>query len=416
VLVLVPRNSILTFLCGVAFERAIRLHKWIGFLALGPILIHGFNYGLLGIGDAEGGDDDDDDDDRRRRLDGDEEDMVASGTVATLLYAGLFVLALGPVRRYLWEVFHIVHAVLAVALVVASVIHTGSTIIYFVPGAILVGADWLFRTMLIARGAAEIASVKTFGDVTHITLRTKSAPKACHGGQYMFVNFPKASWAQYHPLSNASRPGDPMVTLCIKNSGRWSSRVQSLSVGDAARLEGPYGLPGVAYRQYERVVLLCGGVGVTAMMSIALDLQQQREGEGEGEVVPTSVHFHWTARSVDCFAAFASEICDLREAVTASGRAELADAKKAVATPNFVVRLYCSRKGTSADLELPLQVESQRVDIPGALEQAAAAQGRGPIAVLCCGPESLVAAAQSACLKQSRGGLEYHFHSEEFNF
>lgn len=60
--------------------------------------------------------------------------------------------------------------------------------------------------------------------------------------------------------------------------------------------------PPPAWRRYDAVVMLCGGVGVTGMLSMLRAMAAQRAA-GAAEGLQRRVHCVWTARHMGEFAA-----------------------------------------------------------------------------------------------------------------
>jgi hypothetical protein len=113
-------------------------------------------------------------------------------------------------------------------------------------------------------------------------------PRVFHfkAGQYAELKIPSMSEHEWHPFTIASAPHEPTMVFYIKTVGEegnsWThklrSRMRESSVlgatmsdfGDLeVRCRGPYGTPAQHHGQYDRVVLISGGVGSTPFLSIA---------------------------------------------------------------------------------------------------------------------------------------------------
>ena len=66
---------------------------------------------------------------------------------------------------------------------------------------------------------------------------------AAAGGQYVFLNIPAISWAEFHPFSLSSAPGHTQVHLHVRVLGDWTRRLHTLAskVG-RRRLGAPGGI------------------------------------------------------------------------------------------------------------------------------------------------------------------------------
>jgi predicted ferric reductase len=91
----------------------------------------------------------------------------------------------------------------------------------------------------------------------------------------MMVTIPGVSAVEAHPFTISSAPGDGALSFHIKELGKntFTGRLHTLalknpSVLNQVQLEGPYGDPDLDISNYERVVLIAGGVGITPIMAI----------------------------------------------------------------------------------------------------------------------------------------------------
>jgi predicted ferric reductase len=83
-------------------------------------------------------------------------------------------------------------------------------------------------------------------------------------------------FAEQHPLSIASAPGQPdggTIEFAVKALGDWSSRtVPALGTGATVWVDGPYGDFTPDRAAAPRLVLIGGGIGIAPMRAILLDL------------------------------------------------------------------------------------------------------------------------------------------------
>jgi len=96
---------------------------------------------------------------------------------------------------------------------------------------------------------------------------------AIAGGQFFEWRFlTRGMWWQAHPFSLSARPQPPFVRLTVKGVGDFSSAVAQLRPGTRVAVEGPYGAFTTHARRRSKVVLIAGGIGVTAVRSLLEDL------------------------------------------------------------------------------------------------------------------------------------------------
>lgn len=96
---------------------------------------------------------------------------------------------------------------------------------------------------------------------------------AVAGGQFISWRFlARGLWWQAHPYSLSALPQPPMLRLTVKQVGDHSLAVARLRPGTRVAIEGPYGAFTYEARHLERIVMIAGGIGVTAVRSLLEDL------------------------------------------------------------------------------------------------------------------------------------------------
>jgi predicted ferric reductase len=96
---------------------------------------------------------------------------------------------------------------------------------------------------------------------------------AVAGGQFMLWRFlTPRMWWQAHPYTVSALPQPPYLRLTVKAVGDHSASVAALKPGTKVVVEGPYGAFTRYARQRPRVLLIAGGIGVTALRSLLEDL------------------------------------------------------------------------------------------------------------------------------------------------
>ncbi len=93
------------------------------------------------------------------------------------------------------------------------------------------------------------------------------------GGQFISWRFlTPGLWWQAHPYSLSALPEPPKVRLTVKQVGDHSAAVARIRPGTRVAIEGPYGAFTAEARRLERVLLVAGGIGITAIRSLLEDL------------------------------------------------------------------------------------------------------------------------------------------------
>ena len=133
----------------------------------------------------------------------------------------------------------------------------------------------VYRTL---RHRLKVVEVRHEGPgVTSVILEGRDLDRlAIAGGQFFEWRFlTPAMWWQAHPFTVSALPRPPHMRLTVKGVGDFSRALAQLKVGTAVGIEGPYGSFTAFARRRTQVLLIAGGVGVTAIRSLLEDLPQK---------------------------------------------------------------------------------------------------------------------------------------------
>jgi predicted ferric reductase len=111
-------------------------------------------------------------------------------------------------------------------------------------------------------------------DVVSIILEGRNLEHlAIAGGQFFEWRFLTSSmWWQAHPFTVSALPQPPYIRLTVKGVGDFSRALAQVKVGTAVWVEGPYGSFTEFARRRSHVLMIAGGVGVTAVRALLEDL------------------------------------------------------------------------------------------------------------------------------------------------
>ena len=172
-LLFAQKNSYITFLLGIPFDRAVTYHKVSGYVAVVTGMLHGYTY----LADSRT---------NVSKIDGNrfhefvQGPMNTSGTMILLFILGMYFTALPIVRRKLFEFFLIVHLILLVGIIGATAVHTGYMVPLMVAGT--TGVDYFIRKVIMAR-----------------CLYPKKATLKIISESVVQVSFPKVASFDYNP-------------------------------------------------------------------------------------------------------------------------------------------------------------------------------------------------------------------------
>lgn len=234
------------------------------------------------------------------------------GIVCLLLILTMTGSALTWVRRHKFEWFYYLHHLFILVLLFVCLHYRGS-VIYLIPGITVYGVDKLLG-LLAYQKTVEAEAKLVSSDVLEVTI-SLGPGVSYKGGQYIFLNVPAVSFLEWHPFSITSAPniyGDKIV-FHLKAAGDWTQKVVEAAMSETSpnksslqvRLDGFYGHNANLDLQYKNgAIFVGGGIGVTPMMSMAMDLCQTQKN------IPVTLL--WVVRTVEEFNIFAYELCQQR--------------------------------------------------------------------------------------------------------
>ena len=125
------------------------------------------------------------------------------------------------------------------------------------------------------RHRLRVAEVKPEGPgVVSIILEGRQLDRlVIAGGQFFEWRFmTRGMWWQAHPFTVSALPQAPYLRLTVQGAGDFTRALAQVKVGTSVGIEGPYGAFTVFAGKANRVLLIAGGVGVTAARSLLEDL------------------------------------------------------------------------------------------------------------------------------------------------
>eukprot|EP00951_Prasinocladus_malaysianus_P019007 scaffold153375_cov42-Prasinocladus_malaysianus.AAC.1 len=296
-------------------------------------------------------------------------------------------------------------------------------------------------------------------------------------GQYVFVQCSQLGWMEWHPFTLTSAPDDDYLGLQIRASGDWTEafynliqdRLRGRPASDSGfpdierglsqtagavpgkpkalpfpslRLDGPHGAPAQRWQNYEVVVLVGAGIGVTPCASILRDILNNMQKDGLQES-PTAgeqgarakskscktqrVFFCWCTRDRDEAQWFKSELESISQIDTA-GYLDIDIHITSVESGQPLCNLLkigqiSSHQVHGRDVMTGLQTrfitKFGRPQWPDLLAKAASAlpAGQDTVGVFCCGPHTLGKHLGKACKSMSKSDqwpAKFDFHEEQF--
>lgn len=448
----VARDSVWTCVFGVSFERAVKLHRWLGAAAYAWLTMHMLTWwimwgmdGVLGnnivtthnlvITNREGGG-------QWKHFDNFTMPFVHTAWLLLTLSIAVTIMA----RRVLFDYFYSFHAYVGVVVLVTGMMHAWSNWYFTAFGLTLYYFDRTWRFLRRTHAATASAEAIPGSRITRLTLpaqalRTSLLASGGHtAGQYAWLHIPAVSQTAWHPFTISSAPcaSQQAFTFHIKAMGdkTWTDDLFAVVSGEGGAapgslnqrsgasaallgeegvplqvaVDGPYGRP-ANFMAFPHLVLVAGGIGITPMLAILSEIvHRRRMGETGG---PVRVAFVWSVREPGLLREFGLALFELLS-------------QGAPADLHVSVQLYCKalhQDGASALpaslLDLPAgagawiqeRTTTQRPQVRGVVQKHHSGAAGAPGLVMACGPKGLV---DDASVATTAVGWEFHF--EEFSW
>ncbi|KAK6201398.1 FAD-binding domain-containing protein [Scheffersomyces amazonensis] len=292
------RNNFLQYLTGWQFSRFLILHRWVARSAILLIIVHASNYTMalkhFGVykeffqqGFVIAG--------------------VTAGTAIGLLNGHSFQIF----RNSNYELFVLIHILLATAVVVGGWIHTSHFDCpqFFYATITIWGVDKLARIVRIISFGIQTAQVELRAEETIKVSVKKPHHWKAHPGAHSFIYFfkPTCFW-QAHPFTVVDSICDEnTITSYIKVKGGMTHGLfkHLLKCPDnkdhiKVLVEGPYSSK-LPLQIFDTVVFLAGGNGIPGLFAEALDLYHKSNGIKH-------IKIYWVIREFKCIDWFYDEL------------------------------------------------------------------------------------------------------------
>ncbi|KAF4633018.1 hypothetical protein G7Y89_g5107 [Cudoniella acicularis] len=452
------RNNPLITVLGISFDSFNLFHRWIGRIVVIQAIAHTFIWGtnnfdalgLQGLGD---------------RLNTDP--FLKYGLAGSI--AMLIILFQSPsiIRHAFYETFLHLHQFLAVAALVAILLHVESQSLPQRPIIYYLIALWfserairLFRIFwynISCQGVTKLQVTALKGDACRLTFHTSKSWKhspGCH----IYAYIPSVSGHMSHPFSIAwyssafgsdeagytipsagsisssptlksaesdfrTRPlkNGAQISCIVKACGGMTASLHRLASQQPTKeftltafVEGPYG--GVeSLRSYGSVLLFAGGVGITHQLSQLKDLV---DASNAGLGATRKIVLVWTIRNIEML-----EWCrEWLEEIVASAGTRIFGERQRI---EVKILIYVTRGGP------PVDEEGKEVNEPVLLTGGEVHYGRadvneivgresqariGAMSVGVCGPNHLAENVRYAARQQMGTGMKIDFWEESFTW
>jgi len=206
---------------------------------------------------------------------------LAEGLGEWTFYAAVVLIALALFRRFPYRQFYKTHRLLAVvylilvfhAIVLMKFSYWASPV-GWLSAVLLVGGTWAVLVVLARQvgGSRQvwgtITATRYFADVKTLEIEAEVPRWPGHKpGQFVFATTDVAEGAHPYTIASGWRPESPGIMLIVKELGDHTRRLRGiLDVGQAVKLEGPYGCF-TFDDDRARQIWIGGGIGITPFIA-----------------------------------------------------------------------------------------------------------------------------------------------------
>ncbi|KAG5645748.1 hypothetical protein DXG03_005285 [Asterophora parasitica] len=305
------RNDVLIWLTGWSYQSCNIFHRWVSTVATTQAIVHSAAYTWYVVATGTG-------------VAANFADMYwATGVFATVTMSLMIPLAIRPIREKLYELFLLLHIVLAAATLVLLFYHVTEMDGTYDAWLWACVGLWVFDRVLryVRVGVLSYKTMRSGGENTVASLTNQPGegglvrltvqssisiePKP---GSYYYLYTPR-SWTPWenHPFTLASWEQTPGGTTfhfhfapqagATRKIEKRIAQTKELSTKMRVLLEGPYGTVHPV-SSYEHILLVAGGSGISAILPYAFSLVNSSPRHAR------KVTIHWVVRN----AAYAADL------------------------------------------------------------------------------------------------------------
>ncbi|KAL2072154.1 hypothetical protein VTL71DRAFT_11497 [Oculimacula yallundae] len=379
--------------------------------------------------------------------------VVIIGILGFIMLTLLVTTSLEVVRRWSYRAFFIAHLTIGVSLMPLLFFHAPPLRIYVLEALALFVFDIICRKIDTVTGFANIVQVPN----TKLVKLTIPIPKskiqrfAAAPGQHVYLQIPPESTPPntsklsihdlcYNPFTVASVSSTDITLVLRTLHGPTTKAIDTLSRLNKARpplnIEGPLGssrhFPNLA-RDYDRVIMVAGGVGATFVVPIYRDVRKGLVEEGKS---PDRATFVWSVRKTEEVgwavggdeAEDENEIDDghgspgffedenLKVYLTTGYLAEGNHGDEALLPVDGSVEMEDLQKDDDESVRGVRITAKQRPDLKALVDETFRLGREESVAVLVCGPKSMARELRRHVGPWVEKGRDVWFHDESFGW
>lgn len=251
-------------------------------------------------------------------------------------------------------------------------------------------------------------------------------------GQYIFICCPEISLFEWHPYTLTSSPHEEFVSIHIRVVGDWTTkfadRLGCQFDGTKARrlktlpyimVDGGFGSASEDVFDYEAVILIGAGIGVTPFAAILKTIWYRHTSDFNMKKLK-KVYFIWTCRDISAFSWFQDLLLTLEEEKLDSFleiHSYLTGKLEDNQVRNIYINTNMNKESSDAITGLRAGTSFGRPNWDIIFERIREIHSGKDIGVFYCGPKSLSRVLHKCCVKYTekrKDGAKFYFGKENF--
>ncbi|XP_010884357.1 cytochrome b-245 heavy chain [Esox lucius] len=246
-------------------------------------------------------------------------------------------------------------------------------------------------------------------------------------GQYVFMQCPPVSALEWHPFTLTSAPEEDHFSVHIRIVGDWTQGLYEACGGDKDEtqdawelpkmlIDGPFGTASEDVFNYEVVMLVGAGIGVTPFASILKSVWYKTIQQNQN-VFTKKIYFYWLCPETQAFEWFADLLQSLERQMTSKNMADF-----------LSYNIYLTRWKENEAAHFRVHHEAENDPITGLKQKTlygkpnwdnefstiGTKHPNTKVGVFLCGPTMLGKALEKQCLSHSEAGVKFIFNKENF--
>jgi NADPH oxidase len=235
-------------------------------------------------------------------------------------------------------------------------------------------------------------------------------------GQYVLVCIEEAGKNEWHPISISScislTPDN--LELCIKENGDWSSIVRSLNIA-TVKIQGPFYSPCCRHIDYENVIFIASGIGITSFIAIIKDFSVKYISSINPNVFKKKMDVYWVSRKRDDKEWFESIFSDILSTIPSNVININIYITEPVIDPEIVKEIhYGNNPNFDNILNTNTGINYNRPNFDKILSEYSTKYTNCLAGVFVCGNDSIIESVDKAAKKYSNKNVKFDTIHEVF--